>query len=206
MRIEKGDIISIIREVEEKDIIPIVDVLLEEGIDTIEVSLSNEEMGLSCLEEISKHYGDIVKLGVGTVINITQVEKAIQSGAKYIITPGWDRELVREIKKRGLYQIPGVFTPSEVMQSILEGIEYVKLFPANALGTGYIKDLFGPFPNIKIIAVGGINKNNILDFYNIGIHAFAIGSDIVPRQSTKEDLDKIRKNAKEYISIMNRWM
>lgn len=205
MRIDKGDIISIIREVEEKDIVPIIDVLLEEGINNIEVSLSNEKMGLSCLEKISKYYGETVNLGVGTVVNITQAEKAIQAGAKYIITPGWDRELVREIKKRGFNQLPGVFTPSEIMQSISEEIEYVKLFPANTLGIGYIKDLFGPFPNIKIVAVGGINKNNILDFYDIGVHAFAIGSDIVPRGSTKEDIEKIRKNAREYIRIMNKW-
>lgn len=198
----KGTIVAIIRDVDPQDATAIGEVLLENKINWVEVSLSNEEKGLKCIEALNEKFGTRIHLGVGTVTNQEQVDKAIRSGAKYIITPGWDRELTKYIQSKNVTIFPGVFTPGDIMQAQNEKIEVVKLFPTNALGLGYVKSLFGPFPNIHVMAVGGINKNNILDYYRAGCSSFAIGSELVPRGATKKDLEKIKTNAIEYVRIM----
>lgn len=202
MQINNGEIIAIIRGVAPENACAIARTLIEEGINFIEVSLSDADAGLACIRQIASHFSHEIGLGAGTVINKGQVDKAIDAGAKYIITPGWDVELVRYIKSKNVGVFPGVYSPSEVMQSINEGVEIVKLFPAGDLGINYVKSLFGPFPNIRIMAVGGINKSNIIDFYRAGCYSFAIGSDLVPRGASEKDLDRIRENASEYINLL----
>lgn len=204
MEIQNGTIIAIIRGVEPTEVIEIQEALLQGGINWVEVSLSEEEQGLQCIQLLSENFGEKVNLGVGTVTSIEQAKKAIAAGARYIITPGWDRELIRELKELDITIFPGVFTPGEIMQALSEGIEVLKLFPANSLGASYIKNLKGPFPNSHLMAVGGINLENISDYLRAGCSSFAIGSDLVKRGATKEDKEAIKLRAQEYVRALQK--
>lgn len=202
-KLQRNNIIAIIRGVDALVAPLIAKVLIEEGITWIEVSLSNEKLGLKCIRKISNSISeDKINLGVGTVINNNQVDESIKAGAKYIITPGWDRELVKYIKKKNIMVIPGVFSPSDVMQAKGEGIDICKLYPSDVLSLSYIKSLMGPFPDMKFIAVGGVEKSNINDYLKNKFYGLGIGSNLVPRNSTVDDLEKIRKNAREYIKLI----
>jgi 2-dehydro-3-deoxyphosphogluconate aldolase / (4S)-4-hydroxy-2-oxoglutarate aldolase len=203
MNIKKGTIVAIIRGVEPADVVDIQEALLEGGINWVEVSLSEEEKGLECIRKLNETFGDQIHLGVGTVTNIAMAKKAIEAGARYIITPGWDKELAKEIQKLNIEILPGVFTPGEIMQALNLGIEVVKLFPASNLGFDYIKNLKGPFPHLNIMAVGGVSLENIRDYYKAGCTSFGIGSDLVPRGATKKDREKIKKNAQIYVEMLN---
>jgi 2-dehydro-3-deoxyphosphogluconate aldolase / (4S)-4-hydroxy-2-oxoglutarate aldolase len=200
--VEPKNIIAIIRDVNPDDAAGIVSVLLEEGIEEVEVSLSNEEKGLRVIESLKKTYD--LEVGAGTVITKEQVDKSLAAGADYIITPGWDRELVQYVKGKGAPILPGVYTPGDVSQAVSEGITTLKLFPAGTLEIDYIKSLFGPFPNVKLVGVGGITQENIKAYYDNGCSAFAIGSDLVHRGATssEQDLEKIRAKAKVYATIL----
>ncbi len=198
---KKGTIIAILRGVNPADAPAIAGALKEEGINYIEVSLSDVENGLASVQALSESFGDSIHLGAGTVINEELVDRAIASGAKYIITPGWDRELVSYSLSKGVDVFPGVFSPGEILQAINLGILDVKLFPAGSMGPKYIKDLSGPFPQIKVMAVGGVSKQNMKEYIEAGCHSFAIGSDLVPRGATKNDLEQIRNNAKAFIQL-----
>lgn len=202
MNINKGEIVAIIRGVKHQYISSVIQTLLDEGISSVEVSLSEEEEGISCIKKIAEDFGDKVQLGAGTVINEKQVDKAIEAGATFILTPGWDTVLTRYIKSKKLEIFPGVFSPSEIMQSINEQIDVIKLFPAGNLGISYIKNLFGPFPRLKIMAVGGVNKENIQSFYNAGCYCFGIGSDLVPRGADMNSLNHIKASAREYLELL----
>lgn len=203
-KLNRNEIIAIIRGVEASVAPLIVKVLIEEGITWIEVSLSNEELGLECIKEISKSIkSEEINLGVGTVINTNQVDEALEAGAKYIITPGWDRELVRYIKKKNVMVLPGVFSPSDVMQAKNEDIAICKLYPASTLSLNYAKSLLGPFPDVSFVAVGGVRKSNINDYLDNGFFAAGVGSDLVPRGARKEDLEIVRNNAREYIKLIS---
>lgn len=203
MAVEKGTIVAIIRGVDPSDVIDIQETLLESEINWVEVSLSEEEKGLECIARLNERFGDEIYLGVGTVTSVAQAKKSVEAGAKYIITPGWDKELAKEIIELGVDLLPGVFTPGEIMQAQSLGIETVKLFPANKLGIDYIKSLNGPFPNLNIMAVGGISLVNIRDYFKAGCSSFGIGSELVPRGATKNDLEKIRMNASRFATILN---
>jgi len=204
MNIKNGTIVAIIRGVDPSEVIDIQEALLEGGVDWVEVSLSEEEKGLECIRRLNKRFGNEIHLGVGTITTTEQAKKAIEAGAKYIITPGWDKELMKDVKELNVGVLPGVFTPGEIMQALSLGIKVVKLFPANNLGTSYIKNLVkGPFPNLEIMGVGGISLDNIQEYSQAGCMSFGIGSDLVPRGATKADKETIKRNAKKYVSIMN---
>lgn len=201
--IEESRIISIIRDVEPKVIDLIIDVLLDEGINWVEVSLSNEELGLQCIRKLSEKYDcDELQLGAGTVTNYNRLDKAIDAGAKYIITPAWDVQLARYAKSKDCTIIPGVFSPADIMEAQNEGISVCKLFPADLLGPDYIKSLKGPFPNMKFIAVGGVEVDNIPEFDDAGVIGYGIGSELVPRGATIERIDEIRANARSFIKLL----
>lgn len=204
MNLEKGTVVAIIRGVDPADVVEIQEALLEGGISWVEVSLSEEEKGLECIKTLAGTFGEKINLGVGTVTTVDQAKKAIAAGARYIITPGWDRELAKAVKELDAHILPGVFTPGEIMQALNLGIEAVKLFPASNLGTDYIKNLKGPFPNINIMAVGGVSLGNIQEYYKAGCTSFGIGSDLVPRGATKNDRERIKNTAQKYVEILKR--
>lgn len=194
-------LLAIIRDVSAEDVVEIVNVLIEEGINDVEVSLSNEKKGLECIKELSKSFDkNILYLGAGTVLTEKQIEQVIDAGGKYIITPGWNKELVKKALDKNLPVYPGVFTPGEIAEAYELGIEYFKVFPINGVNEAYVKALRGPFPSIKLMGVGGITPENIKYYTDLGVEYFGIGSDLVPRGATINDLDKIRVNARDFVN------
>ena len=196
-------LIAIIRGVHAEYINQIVATLLHEGINKIEVSLSEEEMGLECIRRVSRHYkSSELNLGVGTVTNTRQADLALLAGAQYVIMPGWDEDLVKYLQSKSIEVIPGVFSPTEVMWAMNLKIKLVKLFPADFLGPAYVKALSGPFTNMEYLAVGGVNLDSAIDFLKGGYIGFGLGSCLVPRGATNQDLKKIQKNAKDFMKLI----
>ncbi|WP_284140807.1 MULTISPECIES: bifunctional 4-hydroxy-2-oxoglutarate aldolase/2-dehydro-3-deoxy-phosphogluconate aldolase [unclassified Virgibacillus] len=201
---KKNELIAIIRGVDPDNIVNITRALIESDITWVEVSLSEEEKGLECIRRIRKEFKGEIHLGVGTVISERQVDAALVAGATYIITPGWDRKLTKYVLSKNVVVFPGVFSPGEIMQAASLGIDTVKVFPAIDLGIGFIKNIQGPFPDMKFMAVGGVTKENIIDFKKAGYSAFAIGSDLVPREATESDLQKIKENANTFKHLITK--
>lgn len=193
-------LIAILRDVDYVDAVPIVQTLLDNGINELEISLSSEQTGLRTLKEVSRKFGDKVKIGVGTVVSIEQLEKSIENGANFIITPAFDPILVSYCIKKGIEIIPGVFTPGDVMFALNLGVYVLKLFPANALPMNYIKTLSGPFPKAKFLAVGGVSIDTVDTFLANGFIGLAPGSDLVKRGATVADLRLIAEKARNYVA------
>ncbi len=202
MKLANGEIIAIARGVKSDKIAAVGATLLRAGLKYMEVSLSDQEEAIACLKELSRQFGDDLGLGAGTVTRPDQADRALAAGAKYIITPGWDRELIKYIMGEKIPVFPGVFTPSEIMQALNEGLTQLKLFPAGNVSPSFIKNLKGPFPAAEFVGVGGINKENIRDYYKAGCFSFAIGSDLIPKLADESALPRIEKSAQEYVSIM----
>lgn len=203
MYLEKRTLIAIIRGVNRAHITEVVRPLMEEGIYHVEISLSELEEALSCIETLKKAYGTKIILGVGTVCNSYQLSRAIDAGAEYVITPAWDKELSQECIRRNIAIFPGVFSPSEIMQALQLGLKQLKLFPAGSLGPSYIKNLLGPFPTAQFIGVGDINLSNIRTFVEAGCHAFGLGSSLVPRCSEESATELIRINARKFLNAIS---
>jgi len=202
LKLEKGTLIAIARGVKSDKIAAIGETLLKAGLKYLEVSLSDETEGIKCIKELNRQFGNDMNLGAGTVTRSDHVDRASEAGAKYIITPGWDKELAKYVIGKKIPLFPGVFTPSEIMQALNEGLTQLKLFPVGNLSDSYIKNIKGPFPTVELIGVGGITKDNIRDYYKAGCFAFAIGSDLIPKKADESMLAQIEKSAQKYVSIM----
>ena len=134
----------------------------------------------------AKNYPDM-EIGAGTVINAEQCEKALQAGATFIVSPGLSVEVAKICKRENVPYYPGCVTPTEIMMALDLGITTVKFFPANVYGgLKALKALSAPFPQVKFIPTGGVDRSNIDEFLAFDKIAAIGGSFFV-----KESLDKM---------------
>lgn len=207
-QIDKNKLIVIIRGLTDEQLLPTVSALYEGGVRLVEITFdqsgkfSNEHIG-NQIKLISEKFADKLMVGAGTVMTCEQVDVARKSGALYIISPNADEEVIRHSVKCGLVSIPGVLTATEAANAHKWGADYIKLFPAGDIGMSYIKSLAAPLNHLKMLAVGGVNENNIADFLSIGICGVGVGSNIVKKEYIKNgEYDKITELAKKYTEVI----
>lgn len=204
-QIFENKVIAIIRGVGSGQIIDTVGALLEGGIKLLEVTFNQESKStiaetLKSIEKIKKEYGDKVYLGAGTVLTTEQVNQAVDAGAEYMISPNTDVEVITRTKELGKISIPGAFSSSEMVTAYNAGADIVKLFPAGILGTDYIKSLLGPLSHIPVVAVGGINVDNVDKFIRIGAKGVGVGGNLVDKKAIYAgEYNKITQVARAYV-------
>ena len=138
-----------------------------------------------------------VLIGAGTVINKSQAEKAIEAGAKFIVSPGLSESVFEVCKKYDVPYLPGVITPTEIIKAIDLGLTYLKFFPAGEFGgLKAIKSLSSAFPQIKFMPTGGVNNDNLKDFVAFK-NIFAIGGSWLTKGDITENCLAARKIVKE---------
>ena len=146
-----------------EETLPKVGALVEGGLPVAEITFRTA-CAADAIALAAKTYPDAL-IGAGTVINKEQCEKAIKCGAKFIVSPGFSHEVLKVCNKRGVPYLPGVITPTEIMDAISSGLTTLKFFPAsNFGGLKTIKALCSAFPQIRFMPTGGVNEENILEF------------------------------------------
>ena len=142
------------------------------GIRVMEITLRTDA-GLGSIGKVAKACPDVL-VGGGTVLSLEQCRQAISQGAAFIVSPGYDPEIVEYCQKNNVAVLPGCVTPTEITAAMKAGVEIVKFFPANVYGgAAAIKALSGPFPQLKFVPTGGIDLKNLADF--VIPQVFAIG-------------------------------
>lgn len=158
----------------------------------------------NAIRAIGAYLGDKVCVGAGTVMTPDQVRMAHDAGAKYIISPDANEEIIRLTCDLGLVSIPGVLTPTEIVKAIDAGADYAKLFPAGLFGPAYLKALKAPLNHIKMLAVGGVDASNIPAFLQAGCDGFGIGGNLVNKAWIEAgQYEKITAVAKEMVGAVN---
>jgi 2-dehydro-3-deoxyphosphogluconate aldolase/(4S)-4-hydroxy-2-oxoglutarate aldolase len=176
--IEQTRIIAIVRGVEEQHITELAQALLDGGIRAMEITL-NTTGALEMIVKLQQQFGDHMFIGAGTVLDIDDATKAVQAGASYLVTPNTDEDVIRYAAQQGVPVYPGAMTPTEIVKAWKAGATAVKIFPGASLGLGYIKELQGPLNHIPMLAVGGVNEENIPQFMQAGCYGFGIGGSLV---------------------------
>ena len=144
--------------------VPTARALLKGGINAMEITFRTA----AAKDSIARVAAEVPEtiVGAGTVVNVQQLHEAVEAGAKFIVSPGSDPELIAEAQKLGVPITPGVVTPSEIMLGLKLGIQVFKFFPAETYGgLKTIKALSGPFPQIKFLPTGGINQSNAGEYF-----------------------------------------
>ena len=127
--------------------------------------------------------GDELQVGAGTVCTLEDLDQALGAGASFIVTPIVSVEVISACCERGVPVMAGALTPSEIYQAWSLGAEMVKVFPANHFGPGYLKDLRGPLPDIRLMPTGGVNAETLGEFYSAGAAAFGVGGSLFSSQA-----------------------
>lgn len=139
-----------------------------------------------------KEFPDM-NIGAGTVINLEQAQKAVASGAKFLVSPGLSEEVAKFASEKNIPYFPGCVTPTEIMQALKLGISVVKFFPANVYGgLKAIKALSGPFPQVKFIPTGGVDLDNLSEFLSFG-KIYAVGGSFMMKGDVAENCKKINE-------------
>ncbi|MFJ8624700.1 bifunctional 4-hydroxy-2-oxoglutarate aldolase/2-dehydro-3-deoxy-phosphogluconate aldolase [Kitasatospora sp. NPDC093550] len=123
------------------------------------------------------------RVGVGTVLTADQAERGVAVGASFLVTPGCRPEVAQAAQAAGVPVVLGALTPTEVAHAVDLGAAAVKIFPSRAFGPGYFKDLRGPYPDVPLVASGGVNAGNAAEFLEQGALAVCAGTDVVPPEA-----------------------
>ena len=165
------------------------------GINVVEITYRTAYAG-EAIKYATLNYPEILT-GAGTITNVEQCKDAVKSGAKFIVGPGFSKEVAKYCKKKGVLYIPGVVTPTEVMMAKEMGLSLLKFFPFSAFGgLETVKALNGPFPEIKFMLTGGINEDNFIQALSAK-NVVAVGGSWMIKGDKQEKLDKIIKIAQE---------
>ncbi|MER7844480.1 bifunctional 4-hydroxy-2-oxoglutarate aldolase/2-dehydro-3-deoxy-phosphogluconate aldolase [Kitasatospora sp. NPDC096077] len=139
------------------------------------------------------------RVGVGTVLTAEQAERGIDAGASFLVTPGCRPEVAEVGRARGVPVVLGALTPTEVARAVDLGAAAVKIFPARSFGPGYFKDLRGPYPDVPLVASGGVNAGNAAEFLAQGALAVCAGTDVVPPAAVEAgDWAEITRRARAF--------
>ena len=206
--IENEKIIVILRGIASEKLIPLVEAMYSGGIRFLELTYSadgrvSDEKNAENIKMLSEHFKDKMNIGAGTVLNERQVELTKEAGGKFIISPDTNPCVIQRTKELGMVSIPGALTPSEIQVAHRSGADFVKLFPITNLGADYVKAIKAPLSHIRLLAVGGVNENNLSEYLRAGVCGFGIGSNIVSKKLVDENnYEEITELAKKYVSAV----
>ncbi|SHI87751.1 2-dehydro-3-deoxyphosphogluconate aldolase / (4S)-4-hydroxy-2-oxoglutarate aldolase [Geosporobacter subterraneus DSM 17957] len=175
--IKESGIVAILRGIEGEKVLNIAEALLKGGIQCIEVTF-NTPFADKMIENIKKTFGGTVLVGAGTVTSEETARIAYESGAEFILSPSLHKDVIDFSKAKGMISIPGAFTPTEIITAKKWGADIVKIFPAAAVAPSYIKLLSGPLDDIDMMAVGGIDLDNIGEYLKNGCVCAGVGSSL----------------------------
>ena len=179
-RLARAGVVPVVVLEHAKDAVPTAKAMVAGGIDVMEITFRTAAAADS-IRAVSENCPEML-VGAGTVITLEQCKKAVASGAKFIVAPGFDEEVVRWCVENHVPVTPGCVTPTEIMAAMKLGLKVVKFFPAGVYGgLSAMKALSGPFGGIKFIPTGGVNAQNLAEYISAPfIHAVG-GSWVCPK-------------------------
>jgi len=215
VKIKKMNKQDVIRQISETGIVPVVransvdeaaaaiDAIRAGGINIFEITMTVPG-AVRLIERLTNEFGDGALIGAGTVLTGEQAQDCINAGARFIISPTLDFETIALCRKREIAVMPGALTPTEIVAAWNAGADFVKVFPAGALGgASYIKSLKAPLPDVKIIPTGGVSLKTAADFIRAGASALGVGADLVDLQALRDGNENIiTERARQYTEIV----
>jgi 2-dehydro-3-deoxyphosphogluconate aldolase/(4S)-4-hydroxy-2-oxoglutarate aldolase len=185
-RIAEERVIAIVRLEDLSEARRISEALLEGGVSVVEFTLTNPD-ALRVIENVREDVEGLL-LGAGTVLDEQAAYAAIMAGASFLVTPTVAPGVVEQGLRYGVPVICGGMTPTELLHAHSIGCEMVKVFPAGALGPGFLKDIRGPLPQLQMIPTGGIQVSNVAAFLEAGAVAVGVGSALVSAGKSPEEI------------------
>jgi 2-dehydro-3-deoxyphosphogluconate aldolase/(4S)-4-hydroxy-2-oxoglutarate aldolase len=201
--VERCGVVAIIRMKDPAKLSGVVDAMLAGGVRVLEVTMTVPG-AIELIRGLAKSLPNELILGAGTVVDTETAEKVIDAGAKFLVSPVMRVPLIELAGRRGVPIMPGCFSPTEILAAWEAGADIVKVFPATALGPGYLKDVHGPLPDVKLMPTGGVSVDNAGDWIRAGAVAVGVGSALLDAAAIASgNFAKITDNARRMIANVN---
>lgn len=200
-RLKKGRFIPIIRIYDPKVAGFVAQALIRAGLPSVEITMSVPSADKIIASLVQAH-GDSILVGAGTVLNKDQACTVIDAGASFVVSPVTDPEVIKLCNKKNIPVLPGALSPTEVLQAHRFGADAVKIFPSTSVeGTKHLKALKAVFPFIDLVPTGGVQLDNMRDFFSAGAAMVGIGTDLVsPDMIARGDMAEIEERGRAYLN------
>ncbi len=186
--------VAVIRMTDSRKLVRVAESIHKGGVSAIEVTMTVPN-ALEMIEQVTRELGDEVVVGVGSVLNADTARRAIEAGARYVVSPIFKKEIIDEAHRHGVPAMPGAFTPTECLLAQEAGADVVKVFPADVLGMAFFKGIKAPMPHLRLMPTGGVSLTNAGDWIRAGACAVGVGSAL---------LDKALIDSEDYAALTER--
>lgn len=195
-------IIAVVRARNAEQVVPLSEALLAGGVMAIEITLTTPN-ACAAIREARARFANRALIGVGTVLDAASCRTALDAGAEFVVTPICRTELVSLVHAADRPIMLGAFSPTEAQLAHEAGADFIKVFPADTLGPGYIKGLRAPLPHLRIVPTGGVELHNVRDFLQAGCAALGVGSALVSAQLLQAaDWQELTRRASAFVTAV----
>jgi 2-dehydro-3-deoxyphosphogluconate aldolase / (4S)-4-hydroxy-2-oxoglutarate aldolase len=197
-------IVAIFRGYESEQADRAAQALVDGGIRLMEVTM-NTAGAAGTIARWRERFGSATAIGAGTVLDTDMAKEAVAAGAQYLISPNLDEAVIAYGAERGVSVWPGVMTPTEVVRAWKAGAEAVKIFPMASLGWKYLAEIRGPLDRIPMMATGGVDLDNIGQYFRAGANAVGMGSKLLDPESIRAGAyDQVTARAQQFVDAVRR--
>ena len=199
--IELG-IVAVVRVPKREQVLPVCEALVAGGVLALEITLTVPD-ALAAIREAARIFGGRALVGAGTVVDVAQARAVIEAGAQFLVSPITRTELIGVAHAAGRSVMIGAYTPTEAQLAHEAGADFIKIFPADKLGPGYIKNLRGPLPHLKIVPTGGVDLHTAPEFLQAGCAALGVGSSLISAEILRaENWPELTRLAGEFVRVV----
>lgn len=192
LKIKEVGIVAVIRGKDKEEALRFSKACVDGGVSVLEITFTVPD-AIDVLKNLRDNLEGAL-IGAGTVLDVTTARLAIMNGAKFIVSPAFDKEVAMLCNLYQIPYMPGCMTPTEITEALKYGVDVIKVFPGSAFGADYFKAIHGPLPHVNLMPTGGVDVDNVKDWINKGAYAVGVGSSLV--KGSSED---IIKKANEFV-------
>ena len=187
-------VVAVIRAKSHQEALGYIEACLDGGILALELTYTIPNV-VELIKYVSEKYEQAM-VGVGSVLNMQMATDAIEAGAKYVVSPGFNDEVNKACAEMETLYLPGCMTVTEVMRALDKGNKMVKLFPGEVFGPKYVKAIKAPIPHVEVMPTGGVSIDNIEEWFKMGVSCVGVGNSLF----NAGGLEDIKNLAKEFVS------
>jgi len=192
-------VIAVVRAQNREQVLPLSEALPAGGVIAIEITMTTPD-AIGAIREASDKLAGRALIGAGTVVDATTCRAVIAAGAEFVVSPICRAEIAHVALNAQRPVMLGAYTPTEAQHAHEFGADFVKLFPADGLGTNYIKALRAPLPHLRLVPTGGVDATNLGEFFKAGCPAVGAGSSLISKEIlAKNDWAQLTRKAAEFV-------
>ena len=202
-RIVDSGVTAVLRGVGEDDIVPVAEAIHDGGVTALEVTADGKRASEKIAAIDRALEGTDAMVGAGTVMDAAAARNVIEAGAQFVLAPNLNEAVIDVCNRAGVVVVPGVMTPTEADRAMAAGADVLKMFPASTVGPDHIGALRGPLGDIPIMPTGGVDTDNVADYFEAGAVAVGAGSALVNYEAIeREDWDAVRESAAAFVEAV----